>query len=102
MLCATIHGDRWKLAIAFAIAAIVIFTLTPQAVAQSVAVAEVDGHVQDPSGQAIVGATVKMTELDRNQVRVTTTDSTGRYAMPNLAVGAYRLEVTSAGFKSYI
>jgi hypothetical protein len=70
--------------------------------AQAVAVAEVDGHVSDPSGQAIVGATVKMTEIDKHQVRTTTTDTLGHYAMPNLPIGAYRLDVTSPGFKAYI
>jgi hypothetical protein len=67
-----------------------------------VAVAEVDGHVTDPSGQAVVGATVRMIETDKHQIRTTTTDATGRYAMPNLPVGAYRLEVNSSGFKTYV
>jgi len=66
-----------------------------------VAVAEVDGHVQDPSGQAIAGAQVKMTETDKHQVHNTTTDSTGRFAFPNLPIGPYRLDITAAGFKAY-
>ena len=49
-----------------------------------------------------MGATVKMTEIDKQQVRTVSTDATGRFAMPNLPVGAYRLEVTSSGFKAYI
>ena len=101
-LFAMIQGDRSKKVAALLAAAFVLFAFAPQAQAQSVAVAEVDGHVQDPSGQFIVGATVRMTETDKNQVRTTTTDATGRYAMPNLPIGAYRLEVTSAGFKAYI
>ncbi len=70
--------------------------------AQAVAVVEVDGHVTDPTGQAIVGAQVKITETDTRAVRTTVTDNTGRYALPELPPGAYRLEVTSAGFKAYI
>jgi hypothetical protein len=81
--------------------AVYLFPAAPAAHAQAVAVAEVDGHVTDPSGQAIVGATVKMTEVDRQQARTTTTDATGRYQLPNLPVGNYLLEVTSSGFKTY-
>src|SRR5438309_442807 len=79
-----------------------IFAVTPMALAQQVAVAEVDGHVSDPSGQMIVNAQVKMLEVDRGQVHTTTTDVTGRYTLPNLAVGIYRLEVTAPGFKTYV
>jgi hypothetical protein len=102
MLFKMIRGDRWNLAVSLLGAALVLGGLAPQAKAQSVAVAEVDGHVQDPSGSAIAGATVKMTEIDKHQVRTATTDTTGRYAMPNLPIGAYRLDVTAPGFKTYV
>src|SRR5690242_2189458 len=99
---ATIHWGQWKLATAVLAALTILFTFAPAVHAQAVAVAEVSGHVTDPSGQSIVGATIRMTETDRNQVRTTTSDATGRYVMSNLPVGAYRLEVTSPGFKGYI
>ena len=67
--------------------------LAPVARAQQVAVAEIDGYVTDPSGQAIVGAQVKATDLDRGQVRTSVTDPTGRYSFPNLSIGNYQLEV---------
>jgi hypothetical protein len=95
------HFHRRFLAAPLLAAAFCLFNGVPVAHAQAVAVAEVDGHVTDPSGQAIVGAAVKMTEIDRQQVRATTTDSTGRYQLPNLPVGNYQLEVSSAGFKTY-
>ena len=102
MLYAMIQGDRVSKLAALMIAAVMLFAFAPHAMAQSVAVAEVDGHVTDPSGQAVVGATVKMTEIDKQQVHTVSTDSTGRFALPNLPIGAYRLEVTSSGFKAYI
>jgi hypothetical protein len=79
-----------------------IVALAPNARAQAVAVAEVDGYVTDPSGQTIVGAQVKMIEVDKQQVHVTSTDATGRYALPNLPVGDYKLEVSVSGFKTYV
>ncbi len=87
---------------ALLLAAASMFLVTPGAFAQAVAVAEVDGHVTDPSGQSIVGAQVRMTELDKDQIHNTTTDGQGRYALPNLPTGAYKLEVSSAGFKNYV
>ena len=77
--------------------------LTPAVVrAQAVAIAEVDGYVVDPSGSGVAGAQVKMTEVDKQQVHQTVTDAQGRYALPNLPVGAYQMEVTSNGFKNYV
>ncbi len=69
--------------------------------AQQVAVSQVSGHVSDPSGQAIAGATVRMTETEKGLVHATTTDVTGRYELPNLPSGPYVLEVSAPGFKAY-
>ena len=54
-----------QVALLFAAAAM-IFVLAPNARAQAVAVAEVDGYVTDPSGQNIAGAQVKMIEVDKH------------------------------------
>src|ERR1035441_8142405 len=87
----------------FVLALAVIGVLAaPVARAQQVAVAEIDGYVTDPSGQAIVGAQVKATDLDRGQVRTNATDATGRYTFPNLSIGNYQLEVSSPGFKGFV
>jgi hypothetical protein len=69
--------------------------------AQAVAVVELDGHVNDPTGQAIVGAQVKLTETDKREVHTSVTDNTGRFALTELPPGGYRLEVSSPGFKTY-
>jgi hypothetical protein len=72
------------------------------ALAQSSAIAQVSGTVTDSSGAAIAGAQVSMTEIAKQSVHSTTSDSTGNYTLPNLPVGIYRLEVKNAGFKDYI
>ena len=83
--------------------ALAVFSfLAPAARAQQVAVAQFDGYVTDPSGQAIVGAQVKGTEVDRNQVHLAATDATGRYQFPDLPAGNYMLEVSYKGFKTYV
>src|SRR5690348_5849172 len=78
------------------------FFLSPAARAQQVAGAQISGNVTDQSGQAIAGAQVKLTEVDTGQVRNTVSDDTGHYALPNLPVGHYQLEVSAPGFKSYL
>src|SRR5947208_6423371 len=70
--------------------------------AQAVAIAEIGGTVTDPSGAPIAGAQVRITEMEKQQVRTTVSDAQGRYTLPNLPVGPYRLEVTGQGFKSYV
>ena len=69
---------------------------------QAVAVAEVDGRVTDQSGASVSAAQVKITNADTQQVRQTTTDSDGRYQLPNLPVGNYQFEVSANGFKTYV
>src|SRR6266566_5272615 len=67
---------------------------------QSVAVAQVSGTITDPTGKAVVGAEVTMTETDKQLVRATVSNEVG-YTLPNLPVGPYRLEVKAPGFKNY-
>jgi len=102
MLCKRIRGDRWNRVAALMLAALLCLAFAPRVMAQAVAVAEVDGHVTDPSGQTVVGAQVRITETDLHQVHTATTDPTGRFAFPNLPAGHYRLEVTASGFKTYV
>jgi hypothetical protein len=61
---------------------------------------EMTGTVSDPSGAAIVGAEVTITNLATNQVRRVVTSSSGVYSIPFLVPGRYRVEARSAGFKS--
>ena len=91
----------WNRAAVLFCALALLAVLSPRAMAQAVAVVEVDGHVTDPTGQAIVGAQVKITETDKHEVHTSITDNTGRFALTELPPGGYRLEVSFAGFKTY-
>ncbi|HLH03062.1 MAG TPA: carboxypeptidase regulatory-like domain-containing protein [Bryobacteraceae bacterium] len=70
--------------------------------AQAVANAQVSGHVTDPTGAPVPGATVTLTETDRNVTHSATTNASGAYTLPNLPVGPYRLTVTAPRFKNYV
>src|ERR1700691_4551875 len=96
-----ISVDRWKTAAALLLAVVMMSFYPSIALAQQVAVSEVNGNVTDPSGAGIAGAAVKITELERDEVHSATTDATGRYSLVNLPPGNYRLEVAANGFEHF-
>ena len=68
---------------------------------QAAGTASVQGTVTDQTGATIPGATVTITQTATHAARTTTSDKSGTYALPNIAVGAYALNVTMSGFQSY-
>ena len=64
--------------------------------------AGITGRVTDPSGSAIVGATVTAKDLDRGTDWPTTTNEDGIYAFPRIPVGRYQLKVEAKGFKTNV
>jgi hypothetical protein len=61
--------------------------------------ATVSGQVLDPSGSAIVTATVNLIDIDRGTVSSTETNNSGLYRFPSVHPGRYRMEVHAAGFR---
>ncbi len=59
----------------------------------------VSGVVTDSNGDAIVGATVTVTDLDKGTKRSTTTNESGIYVIPNLVVGNYSVIASASGFQ---
>jgi hypothetical protein len=65
---------------------------------QGVTSATLTGTVEDASGAAVSGATVEVTNLEKNQASKTTSDSHGHYRLTYLPAGVYRLTVEREGF----
>jgi len=63
--------------------------------------ASVTGHVLDPSGAAIGGATIKLTSTTTGAVYPTESTADGIYQLPFVLVGSYTLSVEKEGFKKY-
>ena len=101
MLLPRVGAKCFHGAVALLGCALSLSVFSSSALAQAVAVAEVDGHVTDQSGAPVPNAQVKLVETERALDHAAVTDAQGLYAVPNLPVGAYRLEVTAAGFKMY-
>jgi len=70
--------------------------------AQAGASAQISGLVSDPSGAVVPNAKVTATHIDTGLVRTTISGADGIYALPNLPVGSYKLEVQAGGFETYI
>ena len=49
------------------------------------------GTITDPSGAAVSGATVTVTDVQRGTSRSLTTDESGAYAAPDLQPGTYKI-----------
>ena len=64
--------------------------------------ATVRGAVRDQQGQAVVGATVTLTNAARNFSRTQVTSDDGTYAFSAVPPGAYRVEVEATGFKKAV
>jgi hypothetical protein len=87
--------------VAFCYALLALVPLTSSLNAQS-SLGTILGNVRDPSGSAIPGATVTVTNIGTNTKSTYQTDATGDYYVPSLALGRYRVEAEKAGFKKFM
>jgi Carboxypeptidase regulatory-like domain/TonB dependent receptor-like, beta-barrel len=69
---------------------------------QAVNTAEIAGVVTDSSGAAVPNATITVTQTETQLTRTTVSGVNGAYVLPNLPVGPYTLEVTAAGFATFL
>jgi Carboxypeptidase regulatory-like domain len=73
---------------------------SPQAEMQATpTVANTSGHVRTADGEAVPGATVRITNTGTHKVWLSWTDENGNFSFPELPQGYYRIEVSQLGFK---
>ena len=77
-------------------------TVMISAVAWGQATAQIHGTVQDMSGAAVAGASVKATQTDTGISRTTTSEADGGFVLTALPLGPYNLEVTKSGFATAV
>src|SRR3981081_2544218 len=83
----------------FLVAIIAVAVMSLPSMAQSTA-GRTLGTVTDQSGAAVAGATVVVTDTERGNSRVLTTDEAGSYVAADLQPGTYKIRVESKGFKA--
>jgi hypothetical protein len=91
-------GARVRCAVAFAV---VLASLCPASAFAQYNTAELSGAVQDGQGAVVPNAGVTATHLASGRTTSATTDDQGRFFLPALSVGGYRLTVERSGFKRF-
>jgi hypothetical protein len=66
------------------------------------ATAQIAGTAKDQSGAVLPGVEVTATQTATGITRSAVTNETGSFALPNLAVGPYRLEASLPGFRTWV
>jgi len=64
--------------------------------------ASITGTVADPSGAAVVNASLTLTNTATGQARHVVSNSSGDYLFPNVGVGRYTLEASASGFQKFV
>ena len=78
---------------------VLVFTAAP-IFAQAVSTGTVVGQVIDPSGAAVAGATITMTDLSTKLTRTTSSNAEGRYIFVNVVPSVYDVTVSAKGFRT--
>jgi len=63
--------------------------------------ATITGTVKDQAGSVLSGATITATNVETKAAFTTETNGEGVYTIPSLPVGAYKVEASHSGFKTY-
>src|SRR2546426_762781 len=66
------------------------------------ATAQISGAVQDQSGAVLPGVEDTAAQTETGVRRTTVTNEPGHYVLPNLPLGAYRLEAALPGFRTFV
>jgi hypothetical protein len=66
------------------------------------ATAQINGTARDQSGAVLPGVEVTATQAETGITRMSITNETGTYILPNLPLGPYRLEAGLPGFRTFV
>src|SRR5215470_6683113 len=93
---------EWRIPVKATMVVIVCLLLCATLWSQAVTVAQINGSVKDQSDALLPGVEIKVTQTETGYTRSVVTDEAGRYTIPNLPIGPYRLEASLPGFRSYV
>jgi len=86
----------------FTFCLLAITCVLPSFMAAQIDTGSIVGVVKDPSGAAIVGATITLRNEATGVSRAATTNQDGGYQFPALIPGVYAVQASAAGFESAI
>lgn len=79
-----------------------LFCMLVQSVPAQTVAGQIAGLVTDPSGAAVSGASVVVTDIDRNVTLRSASNESGFYLVSPLPPGRYRLRAEKAGFRAHL
>jgi hypothetical protein len=86
----------------FASLVVVFMTLAAASSVAQLFPGRITGTVRDAQGAVIAGATVKLSNPTTGLERTVTTDDTGNFNFPELALGTFRLTISKPGFRTTV
>jgi hypothetical protein len=95
-------GTARRALLAFLVAVtpvVVLNTLTPAAYGQASSSSDIAGKVTDATGASIPGATILLTNNGTGAQRMTTSNDSGDWSIPNVPPANYKLRIEKSGFK---
>src|SRR5882724_4488432 len=84
----------------FILIAFGLLLMLPHSALAQIGTTSISGHVKDPNGANLPGATVTLYGRERSFSLRATTDSSGTYRFEKLAAGEYLVEAEAEGFAS--
>jgi hypothetical protein len=95
-------GGRWSRVLAATVSAAVLVLLCPRGAGAQAVKGSLVGSISDPSGLAMPGVTMTITEVNTNISYSTVTNESGNYTFSNLKDGKYRVGAELSGFKRVV
>ncbi|HEY0554949.1 MAG TPA: TonB-dependent receptor, partial [Thermoanaerobaculia bacterium] len=93
----SIRFIRSRASLSFALCALVLFSISTAALAQTPGIGAIRGQVVDPAGGPVAGAEVTVTNEATGFSRTVRTDARGLYTIPELPLtGTYRIRASQA------
>jgi hypothetical protein len=89
-------------AIGFAALACMLCLFLPSRLAAQIDTGGITGTVLDPSGAAVPGANITLTNVSTNVQRTSVSTATGNYSFNGLLPGTYTIAASASGFQHYM
>lgn len=89
-----------RCALYFAGLALLVVFLQVRPLQAQTETATISGTATDPTGGALAGAKIEVTNTNTGAAQSTVTDASGRYSVAQLSVGAYSVQASLSGFQT--